>query len=238
MNINKTGIYDTENDIPTVNADRWKSATQEELVFWRNTIENPDSKHYHNFKKRCEPNKPLNDFVEKYCSTRTNNIILDVGSGPISIVGTTHKLIDFEVIAIDPLANEYHKILLDNKVYQATTPISLAGEDISQMFQNNYFDIAYARNSIDHSLNPVKIVSNMINVVKPDGFIVMTHIHKQAPPCCNGLHNWSFTKKLDDFIIKTLECEINVSELFADRITTEHISITNRFINVVYKKRR
>lgn len=86
---------------------------------------------------------------------------LDVGCG----LGSVFEFTDLNVIAIDPLMDEYRRIanLKDsNVIYQ-----NMDGEDID--FPDNYFDFVFCVNVIDHTPNQKRMASEIYRVLKPGG---------------------------------------------------------------------
>jgi|2_EtaG_2_1085320.scaffolds.fasta_scaffold56322_2 ubiquinone/menaquinone biosynthesis C-methylase UbiE len=84
---------------------------------------------------------------------------LDVGCGIVSIFEGQDN-----VIAIDPLMNEYKKI---TKRKYKTPHICMDGEKLG--FKRNSFDWILCVNVIDHTPNPEKMLSEIRRVLKPKG---------------------------------------------------------------------
>ena len=67
---------------------------------------------------------------------------------------------------VDHLANEYVKLLPEIKKAK-TNYISASSEELP--FPDNYADVVYARNSLDHVSNPIKTLLEINRILKPDG---------------------------------------------------------------------
>lgn len=128
--------------------------------------------------------------------------IVDVGAGPLSAVGQRHPGKALTVVATDPLADAYNAVLDDLAIEPPVRPVSCAGERLLEHFGPEAFDIAYAINSIDHALDPLRVIENMVGVVKPGGFVALRHNRCEAMRnCYRHLHQWNFDVSDGDFVI-------------------------------------
>ncbi len=128
--------------------------------------------------------------------------IIDVGAGPLTTVGKAHPGKRLQITATDPLAQEYDRIMqaIDFEPPVRTTPVS--GEALLDHFEPATFDIAFARNSVDHSINPVLVIRNMVELVKPGRFVVLWHRPAEAERRrYHGLHQWNFGVEDDGLVI-------------------------------------
>jgi hypothetical protein len=137
---------------------------------------------------------------------------LDVGSGPFPFLGRTSTK-NIQLTAVDYLAESYYKLYNQYNVYPPTIPIALDASELSLNFQHNSFDIVYARNSIDHTYNPIKCIQEMVNV--SNKYVILEHkINEGIVENYHGLHNWNFFIKNSKFYISN-KCgdEICVNDL-------------------------
>jgi len=90
--------------------------------------------------------------------------VLEVGSGPLSTLrwGVDTSLL--KVTAIDPLANRYAELLLAHGIDYPIKPVFGTGE-IVNLYRDNPFDVAYARNSLDHTISPPQVFKAMCMAV-------------------------------------------------------------------------
>lgn len=91
--------------------------------------------------------------------------VLDVGCG----ISTVLHFVDGERYGIDPLAEEYKKI------YNYPGGIKLV-QALSEAipFEDGYFDVVFCTNVLDHVEDPDKTVAEVLRVLKPGGFFVLT----------------------------------------------------------------
>ena len=91
--------------------------------------------------------------------------VLDVGCG----ISTVLHFVNGKKYGIDPLAESY-KELYD---YPDDMNIQKAGgEDIS--FADEYFDVVFSSNVIDHVTDPEKMIGHIVRVLKKSGFFILT----------------------------------------------------------------
>jgi SAM-dependent methyltransferase len=166
----------------------------QEISFWKNHIEQKDR-----FKSRLinllNKEKRKKEFpriilkISKQIKTKPLET-LEIGSGPTSGLawGVDRGLVN--VFAIDPLAEEYKKILKKNKINYPIIPRKIEGEKINKYFKKNSFEITYSRNSLDHVKNPKKVFKNMINLTKSGGYIILEFRKNEGTHAkWTGLHN-------------------------------------------------
>jgi len=61
------------------------------------------------------------------------------------------------------------------------------------MFQEGTFDLTIAKNTLDHGIDPLKAIKEMIKVTKPGGVIVTQHWANEAvKENYQGFHQWNF----------------------------------------------
>jgi hypothetical protein len=209
-----------------VNIEDWKKNTNKEIEHWdivlREYKQNPDSYFFKYVEKRLSYESPL----QKTITTLFTNIkndpisILDVGSGPLPFLGrkTNRKI---SLTAIDTLALEYYKLYDKYQVFPPLAPVAIDATNLSSHYVKNAFDIVYARNSIDHTFDPIKCIYNMIFVSKK--YIVLEHkINEGEIESYQGLHQWNFNTKNNKFYITDKDgYEMCINEIFNSvKITT------------------
>ena len=58
------------------------------------------------------------------------------------------------IVPVDPLADEYDRLLSDAGLNPPIRTVRVAGEELLEHFGSRRFDLAYASNSLDHSADP------------------------------------------------------------------------------------
>lgn len=133
------------------------------------------------------------------CLTRVEDgevSIIDVGSGPLTTLGTKFPGKQVKLVAVDPLATEYEALLERRGVEPPVRPIPCAGEELLDRFAPESFDIAFSENALDHAVDPLRVIRNMIGVVKAGGFVVLDHGENTGYHAAYGqLHHWNFDER-------------------------------------------
>ena len=108
--------------------------------------------------------------------------ILYVGAGPMTTLGKKYPGQDApSVTAVDPLADEYGTRLLDQAgVVPPVRTLAGRGEELLERFAPESFDVAYARNSLDHSDDPARVIANMVRLVRPGGCVALRHYRTEG----------------------------------------------------------
>ena len=178
----------------------WHEALPEELQFWENALKDGLSA----YQWRIDPELQLQDDLKRLIDAPPGAVvrILDVGAGPLSSVGKKWEGRTLQLIAVDPLAEDYRTMLTRLKIQPPVFTEAGHGEKLLDQFQENYFDIAYATNSLDHSYDPLLAIRQMFAVVKPQGYVYLWHFaNVGVAEGYAGLHQWNFDIKHGDMIL-------------------------------------
>ena len=115
------------------------------------------------------------------------------GAGPLTALGFRYPGKTLTIVPVDPLADEYDRLLRDAGLDPPIRTIRVAGEALLEHFGSRRFDIAYASNALDHSADPFTIISNMVAVVRPGGIVLLRHKRNEGESArYGGLHQWNF----------------------------------------------
>ncbi len=222
----------------------WQNGLSNELSFW-NKVLNKEiyEKYLENIPYQLQPKivKNLSKNVNEEIS------ILDVGSGPITKVGSKYKNHLVSITMLDPLAEKYTKLLdsfnvqrnVNNKIIKGTA------EEINSIFPDEEFDIVYSLNALDHSYDPILSINNMVNVCKASGAIIITVVENEASFLhYDGLHQWDFTIEDDQIVLysntrkrfvldEELDKQLSISYDTYNEMIGE---FSRRFINITINK--
>ncbi len=152
--------------------------------------------------------------------------ILDVGAGPLTILGYRYPGKTLTIVPVDPLADEYDRLLRDAAIDPPIHTIRVAGEELLEHFGSGTFDIACATNSLDHSADPFAIISNMVSVVRTGGIVLLRHKRNEGESArYEGLHQWNFDVVDESLLLWNNAVEVNVGSALEGRaLTTAWIS--------------
>jgi SAM-dependent methyltransferase len=147
--------------------------------------------------------------------------ILDVGAGPVTGLGFRYPGKTITIVPVDPLADEYERLLRDAELDPPIRTIRVAGEALVEHFGSRRFDIAYASNALDHSADPFTIISNMVAVVRTGGIVLLRHKRNEGESArYGGLHQWNFDVVDDSLLLWNNAVEVNVGSALEGRALT------------------
>jgi SAM-dependent methyltransferase len=202
----------------------WGNGVTWEFDFWDKFLEGRTDAWAADFAERMDPNLPLQPFLADLIRLPEGETvqILDVGAGPFTFVGRTSPRWKIEITAVDPLAKGYDLLLTQHGVTPPVRTRAVAAEDLRQTFPANSFDLVTARNCLDHVLDPVRALRQMLEVAKPGASLNLQHMTNEAERnLYAGMHQWNFRLRDGDFVIAGAGEEVNVTATLA---TVAHVS--------------
>jgi SAM-dependent methyltransferase len=209
----------------------WRTRKSNEVDFWAGWLVGaPGTEQWTSDRQsRLDPNTEIRDpFVraELERNPAAQISILDVGAGPVTSLGFRYPGKTLTIIAVDPLADEYERLLHEAGLDPPIRTIRVAGEELREHFGSRRFDIAYAVNSLDHSADPFTIISNMVALVRTGGIVLLRHKRNEGESArYGGLHQWNFDVVDDNLIVWNNAVEVNVGSALEGRaVTTAWVS--------------
>ncbi|HEX6702245.1 MAG TPA: methyltransferase domain-containing protein [Gaiellaceae bacterium] len=166
-----------------------------ELDFWRRWFETRGLHWPDDYRKRLDPEAVLEEplIADRLPELGDVVSILDVGAGPLTVLGKRYPGTSLRITPVDPLARDYDRLLAEFGVAPPVRTELCPGEELLTRFTAESFDIAYARNSLDHSYDPVAILRNMVTLVRPGGFVLLRHVRSEGEhQSYSGFHQWNF----------------------------------------------
>lgn len=162
------------------------------------------------------------EYINDLSDQNPNRVIkvIDVGSGPLSLLVYGHHIQKFELTAVDPLTDEYKRLLKKYK-YDISYPLlTVAGEELEAHLGKETFDLVWCRNALDHSNNPSKAFSQMVKILRPGGYLILQSFAMEATA-----QNWHGLHQHDIYLNENYElmCRSKVSDGFQDtRLDSNH----------------
>jgi SAM-dependent methyltransferase len=156
------------------------------------------------YRSRLDPDSQLDEslIVERLPELGDEVSILDVGAGPLTILGKRYPGKTLRITPVDPLAREYDTLLAEFGIEAPIRTDFCPGEQLLKKFPPGHFDIAYARNSIDHSYDPAAIVRNMVTLVQPGGYVLLRHVRREGEhQKYSGFHQWNLDVEDGHFVL-------------------------------------
>lgn len=214
--------------IPQSNKSRWKAGIKSEIQFWDDYFSTRGLQWSGSYGVRLDPDFPLQPRPAALLPQQTELQILDVGAGPLTYLGKTHGGNHLKLTAVDPLADEYDRILDKYRIQPLVRTQKLAAEDLTKRFPEGAFDLVFARNCIDHSYDPERAILQMIDVVKNGRHVLIEHLPNEAEnENYSGLHQWNFSMSATgDFVISSKRDTVNMTMKYAHlcKITCEIVN--------------
>lgn len=194
---------------------RWRRELDSEMAFWRRWIAHTPDVALDERRRRLDPSTPLQDWVRELLGTPEGETarLLDVGAGPATQLGKVWPGRTVVITAIDPLADQYNR-LLGKYGLRAPVPSQPGrGEELDALVPPETFDLAYAVNALDHSYEPLAVIQAMLRATKPGGWVALDHYVDEAEhERYVGLHQWNFRAEDGCFVISSRTRRIVVND--------------------------
>jgi len=224
-------------DVPDLR-ETWKRGLPQEIAFWRMVFETggprPDV-----WRLKTDPHTPLQPWITRRLDAPEGSEVhlLDVGSGPLTLLGKVWPGRTVRITATDVLADEYNALIDEFGVQTPVRPIHCETERLTERFDPDTFDLVYAKNCIDHCYDPILCLTQMLLVVKPGCFVHLQHaLNEGEQRSYNQLHQWNLCEREGRFIIWRPDYEVDVSTLLGDRAQIHVEMPSPSWINVDLRK--
>jgi SAM-dependent methyltransferase len=171
----------------------WRVGLDEERRFWDRYLATGGSDWPEEFEERTRPDRPVNDALRGLVEAAPTDPVrvLDVGSGPLTWVGTGHPERRVELTAVDPLARWYATLYERHGVEPVVRPVPGRAERLRRRFPDGHFDVSVARNCLDHGTDPRRALAQLLAVTRPGGVVYLEHAEREgANQRYRGLHQW------------------------------------------------
>lgn len=100
---------------------------------------------------------------------RNDDIILDVGCGPLPKFGNMMNGKEIKYVPVDPLAYQYQKIIHKNGIKLPVEPSFAIMEALTNFYNKNSADYVIVNNALDHSIDIMRAFIECLQVVKIGG---------------------------------------------------------------------
>jgi SAM-dependent methyltransferase len=182
-----------------------RGALRAEVAYWDEWLATKGGKWAEEYAFRFDPSAEVSDPALRGVLAEISGAdvsILDVRAGPASMVRCRFPGKRLRVVAVDPLADRYARLLAGAKVVPPVVTERLGGEHLVEHFGRNRFGVAYARNALDHAVDPAVIIEQMLAVVRVGGYVVLRHVRNEAERQAYGqLHQWNFEERDGELVI-------------------------------------
>lgn len=197
------------------NRNQWQRGLRGELDHWAEVARTGGSKWPDDWKQRQDPDSQLDPGIAKYLSVDLTRAprVLDVGAGPLTILGKKLGKEQLTIVAVDPLAHEYDAILRECGIDPPVRTTFGEVEKLSEFLPENYFDLVYMRNALDHSNDPLTGIKEMLKVVRPNCYVLLFHYANGGEKAKYAdLHRWNLCVENNHFTIWNPTARVWVDE--------------------------
>ncbi|KAB8144638.1 class I SAM-dependent methyltransferase [Chloroflexia bacterium SDU3-3] len=212
---------------------------RDEIAFWDKWFRTRGLEWPDDYRQRLDPQRPLAAHLRPLADQVDAEAvdILDVGAGPLTIVGMQHPSKTLRIVATDLLAPHYDMLLARYQITPPIRTIAVAAEQVERHFGPDRFDIVHAQNCIDHTENPLVAIQSMLVATRPGGWIVLGHEDNEAErEGYTSLHQWNFTVDRGDFVVESRTARINITQQLATRAATS-CALEGGWLSVTIQKR-
>ncbi len=183
--------------------DLWEGGVSHELEFWEHWLRTGGDRWPNEFQQRTTATSPLQGNITEFLDANAAEVsLLDVGAGPLTIMGKVWPGHKVNITAVDALAKEYDVLLERCDVNPIVRTQACHTEQLLQKFAPNQFDLVHVRNALDHGHDPLLAIRQMLAVVKLNHHVLMDHAVNEAEKAkYEGFHQWNLQVKGDDLHI-------------------------------------
>jgi SAM-dependent methyltransferase len=185
----------------------WSNGLSEEIAFWRHWFESRGGQipsWREDYLARLDLNAPLQPLITDHLSAPPGRTVFlaDVGAGPLTWLGKSSPGRTVKITAVDPLAEHYNRLIREFGITPPIRTETAEAERLLEVLPADHFDLAHARNALDHSYDPLTAIRQMVAVVKPGCYVVLQHRANEGQvQGYEGLHQWNFCVEDGQFII-------------------------------------
>ena len=214
----------------------WEQNKPSEVDFWRQWAESGGLIWPDEFKRRQEPAEPLREAIASLLwPGRSSYRVLDVGAGPLTVLGKVIPSASLEIVAVDPLAAEYDAILATRGIVPLVRTTYAKGEELP--FEDNSFDLVHMMNALDHCEHPVQVFGELMRVVKPGCFVFLSHATREGQRNgYSGLHQWDLFVDAFGHLCVTTRSSLSPTDLTFIAGGTAVIKADDRWHEVAIRK--
>lgn len=189
-----------------------------ELLFWAVWL--GSVRHREQRDELLDPNRrllpELDPVLERIAPRRVR--VLEVGAGPMSALGRLHPTKEIDLVPTDLLADWYRRLLALRGLDPPVPTVRADAERLRDSFAAESFDLVFAANCLDHMEHPLRAIEEMVAVVRPGGWVVLSHGRDEGERQeYTGLHRWNLREAHGRFFLWRPGEEIDVSERLGPR---------------------
>lgn len=188
-----------------------KETDDDEIEFWKMQIPKVKSKGDRRFLER---EFEYSHYPE--ISITKDDIVLDVGAGPLPRYGNIIEGHKINYVPLDPLAYSYKKILDDLNIKLPVYTNFALMEILTCFYPTESVDYVIVNNALDHSIDILRSFVECLDVVRIGGYLLLEHMEAEgAHNGYTGLHTWNITSIDNDLVLFDETYKVNISRMFS-----------------------
>jgi SAM-dependent methyltransferase len=221
--------------------ERWNVGLDEETEFWFRWLRDHGGPWTDDYAHRIDPEAELQPHIRRYLEPAAAGAsrVLDVGSGPLTILGKRYNGQPLDITAVDPLADRYAELFERVGLEPLVRPVAGEAEHVAELFPPDSFDLVFAQNCIDHGYDPLRSIQQMLAVVKPGGVVLLEHAIDEGEYMeYAGPHQWNFRAEDERLVIWRPGLRVDAHAELEKDAAIEIESLTeDRWLRVALRKR-
>jgi SAM-dependent methyltransferase len=197
----------------------WEAGKAPEVTFWRAWLATKGLDYPWDYEPRLDPAQPLQERITQHLGAPPGATvsILDVGAGPLTRLGKRWEGRIVWITAVDALAEQYERLLRDAGITPPVLTQPGEVERLTERFPKNSFDLVNIENALDHSYDPLLGIRQMLEVVRPGGYVLLLHdVNEAHRTGYVGFHQWNFCADNGHFIIWNPQNRVSVNDALGD----------------------
>jgi SAM-dependent methyltransferase len=121
------------------------------------------------------------------------------------------------ITAVDPLAVRYKQLLAAAGIGPPVETEPGEVERLTERFPTDHFDLVNMENALDHCYDPLLGIRQMLEVVRPGGFVLLTHhVNEAHRTGYTGFHQWNLCADNGHFVVWNRQARISVNDALDD----------------------
>ena len=209
--------------------EQWQRTLRDEAAAWRQWLDaaraGADKDILADFTWRIGPRADVRDkdiyapFLRPSCPPGSDARILDVGSGPLTFFPRQWFTRNYIVTPVDPLADEYDRMLADAGVVPQFRTVKGEAETLLDQFGPDSFHCVFARNALEQFYDPLEAVRQMLAVVRPGSWVLLQQEGYRTPEE-QARSPWTMEENADDVFLTSADGgRVDLGMAFADVAT-------------------
>ncbi|MBY0565185.1 MAG: methyltransferase domain-containing protein [Hyphomonadaceae bacterium] len=183
-----------------------ESMENDELAYWKRVFEKRQASGDPYIEHLLSPTSTLAEpvrsvFLSSHAGDESARV-LDVGCGPLSVLGKKCGDVSLNIVGVDPLADAYRDLMREYGVEPPHRAIKGMAEDLNRLFAADSFHFVHSRNALDHCADAPLSIQNMLRVAKPGAKVFINVCQNEAENAAySGFHRWNFDTQGEHVVV-------------------------------------